>query len=241
MKGLHEVCISWSRGYAPSLLSRSQHLRAAADILQQLFSSDSEGGRISLLEISRDIEVLLIQEGLRMYFGVVRHSAKHLGLKRTTLIKKVRKYSISYSHDGPERCHDYYRQYDMERRKIPTVLEDCLICTIHEGKTNLRHLIDEIEILLIVQALVRYDGTVSRAAKHLGLKRTTLVEKIKRYHICAEDYRKALQMYREAYRVDTIRSCMKQSLTQKDIAGEVGLSVRWVQRIVSDNREVFSR
>lgn len=48
---------------------------------------------------------------------------------------------------------------------------------------DLRALIARLEVRLITQALQLNDGVVARAAKSLGLGRTTLVEKLKKYEI----------------------------------------------------------
>lgn len=48
---------------------------------------------------------------------------------------------------------------------------------------NLREYLSELEIRLIEQALERENGVVARAAEHLGMRRTTLVEKMKKYNI----------------------------------------------------------
>lgn len=52
-----------------------------------------------------------------------------------------------------------------------------------EAGVDLRALVSRLEIRLINQALKLNDGVVARAAKSLGLGRTTLVEKIRRYDI----------------------------------------------------------
>lgn len=52
-----------------------------------------------------------------------------------------------------------------------------------EGGVDLRALVERLETRLIEQALERTDGVVSRAAKMLDLRRTTLVEKMRKYEI----------------------------------------------------------
>lgn len=51
---------------------------------------------------------------------------------------------------------------------------------------DLRALATRLEIRLITQALALTDGVVARAAKMLGLRRTTLVEKMRRYQISGD-------------------------------------------------------
>ena len=48
---------------------------------------------------------------------------------------------------------------------------------------DLRALVARLEVRLITQALQLNDGVVARAAKSLGLRRTTLVEKLRKYEI----------------------------------------------------------
>ncbi len=51
---------------------------------------------------------------------------------------------------------------------------------------DLRALIARLEVRLITQALQLNDGVVARAAKSLGLHRTTLVEKLRKYDISTD-------------------------------------------------------
>jgi sigma-54 specific flagellar transcriptional regulator A len=46
---------------------------------------------------------------------------------------------------------------------------------------NLKEMLADLEIELIRQALESQDGVVARAADQLGMRRTTLVEKMKKY------------------------------------------------------------
>ncbi|KKK46735.1 hypothetical protein LCGC14_3162270, partial [marine sediment metagenome] len=48
---------------------------------------------------------------------------------------------------------------------------------------ELKDYLAELEISLITQALERYDYVVARAAEILGVRRTTLVEKMKKYNL----------------------------------------------------------
>jgi sigma-54 specific flagellar transcriptional regulator A len=51
---------------------------------------------------------------------------------------------------------------------------------------NLKEYISEMEVTLIRQALEQHHWIVARAADALGMRRTTLVEKMRKYHICKE-------------------------------------------------------
>jgi sigma-54 specific flagellar transcriptional regulator A len=48
---------------------------------------------------------------------------------------------------------------------------------------NLKELLADVEVNMISQALEAQDGVVARAADMLGMRRTTLVEKMKKYHL----------------------------------------------------------
>lgn len=51
---------------------------------------------------------------------------------------------------------------------------------------NLKEYLSELEINLIQQALEQQDWVVARSADQLGMRRTTLVEKMRKYQICRE-------------------------------------------------------
>ena len=48
---------------------------------------------------------------------------------------------------------------------------------------NLKEYLSDLEINLISQALEQQDWVVARAAESLGMRRTTLVEKMRKYDI----------------------------------------------------------
>jgi sigma-54 specific flagellar transcriptional regulator A len=52
---------------------------------------------------------------------------------------------------------------------------------------DLRAYLNDIEHALIVEALGRAGGTVSQAARLLGLRRTTLVEKMRRFGLSGNE------------------------------------------------------
>lgn len=52
---------------------------------------------------------------------------------------------------------------------------------------NLKDMISEIEISMIKQALEQTNGVVAKAAETLGLRRTTLIEKMKKYSLSAQN------------------------------------------------------
>lgn len=58
---------------------------------------------------------------------------------------------------------------------------------LENGAVNLKDLVSNVEISMIKQALAQTDGVVAKACEILGLRRTTLVEKMKKYGISAQD------------------------------------------------------
>ena len=66
---------------------------------------------------------------------------------------------------------------DMAQAFIPRLSSDGV---------NLKDMIMDIEISMIKQALEQTNGVVAKAAETLGLRRTTLIEKMKKYGISAQ-------------------------------------------------------
>ena len=56
---------------------------------------------------------------------------------------------------------------------------------LQNGGINLKDHLSAIEIGLIRKALEEADGTVAEAARLLNMRRTTLVEKLRKYRLCA--------------------------------------------------------
>ncbi|MFM2482615.1 sigma-54 dependent transcriptional regulator [Celerinatantimonas sp. YJH-8] len=66
----------------------------------------------------------------------------------------------------------------------PQVVDASLLSTrLPEDGLNLKELLSEIEVDLIRQALEQQEGIVARAAEQLQMRRTTLVEKMKKYQL----------------------------------------------------------
>jgi sigma-54 specific flagellar transcriptional regulator A len=55
------------------------------------------------------------------------------------------------------------------------------------GGMDLRAYLENLERRLITQALTSAGGTVAHAARLLGLRRTTLVEKLRKYELTGSD------------------------------------------------------
>ena len=67
---------------------------------------------------------------------------------------------------------------DMAQAFMPTLSPDGI---------NLKDMVSNIEINMIKQALGQSNGVVAKASEILGLRRTTLVEKMKKYGIVASN------------------------------------------------------
>ena len=59
--------------------------------------------------------------------------------------------------------------------------------TLSPEGINLKDMVSNIEINMIKQALEQSNGVVAKASEILGLRRTTLVEKMKKYGIVASN------------------------------------------------------
>ncbi len=69
----------------------------------------------------------------------------------------------------------------------PSVAAEPFASVLPEEGVNLKEMIAELEMDLIRQALEMQDGVVARASELLGMRRTTLVEKMKKYGMTAKD------------------------------------------------------
>ena len=65
----------------------------------------------------------------------------------------------------------------------PPTAEDFRKWFQHYPETNVRRLLSEIEVVLIEAALDDQNGQIAKAADKLMLRRTTLIEKMKKYGI----------------------------------------------------------
>ncbi len=73
--------------------------------------------------------------------------------------------------DAPEASSEQSEESESYRSDLP------------EDGVNLKEYLSELEINLIIQALEQQDWVVARAADKLGMRRTTLVEKMRKYNI----------------------------------------------------------
>jgi len=74
-------------------------------------------------------------------------------------------------------------ELDIAHEKSPPSAEDFRVWFEHYPETNVRRLLSEIEVVLIEAALTDQQGHVANAAEKLMLRRTTLIEKMKKYGI----------------------------------------------------------
>ena len=81
---------------------------------------------------------------------------------------------------------DYVAADDDERAALDPRLADVLLDEI-PSDFDLRSYLESLEQRLIVRAMRIADGTVAQAARLLGLRRTTLVEKLRKYSLAGSD------------------------------------------------------
>lgn len=68
--------------------------------------------------------------------------------------------------------------------RISFLSETVIVNDLHSTQSiNLRETLHNIELKFITVALTQANGIVSHAAKNLGLQRTTLVEKMRKFNI----------------------------------------------------------
>ncbi len=76
--------------------------------------------------------------------------------------------------------------FSPEEEAPASVNGDLHIPDLTSGCYNLKDVLASIEVEMIGKALDANDGIVARAAEHLGMRRTTLVEKMKKYGIARD-------------------------------------------------------
>lgn len=80
---------------------------------------------------------------------------------------------------------DYDDEDDSDSADESEQLEDsgAMVDVLPEAGINLKEYLAELEVSLITQSLAKTEGVVARAAELLGMRRTTLVEKMKKYNL----------------------------------------------------------
>lgn len=158
-------------------------------LLQELVSRVYNEGRGKVRFTQRAIESL--KEHL--WSGNVRELSNLV--ERLTILYPgglvdVNDLPIKYRHiDVPEYCVDISEE-QQERDALASIFTDDEPIEIPEMRfpselppegVNLKDLLAELEIDMIRQALEQQDNVVARAAEMLGIRRTTLVEKMRKY------------------------------------------------------------
>ncbi len=94
--------------------------------------------------------------------------------------------ALHYPNDiiSPEKLPAKFHKKDKEGEgTAKSRLPDPNIIRLPETGVNLKAYLAETEISIIKQALQHCNGVVARAAKHLDMRRTTLLEKMRRYQL----------------------------------------------------------
>ena len=158
-------------------------------LLQELVSRMESAYNTSLRFTQRCIESLM----LHPWAGNVRELSnlvERLVILYPNNLVDVNDLPVKYRHlDVPEYEPDYpeiLQEQDAfaaifsgeEQIEVP---ERALITELPAEGVNLKEMLSELETDWIRQALEQQDGVVSRAAEVLGMRRTTLVEKMRKY------------------------------------------------------------
>ncbi|MEZ5529434.1 MAG: sigma-54 dependent transcriptional regulator [Porticoccaceae bacterium] len=117
--------------------------------------------------------------------GNVRELANLIERLAILFPKKTIKWS-----DLPERFRpnqDWIAELETEQSPGPSGLQNALAVNLPEQGINLKNYLQDLEISLLTQALDQSGWVVARAAKLLGLQRTTLVEKMRKYALSRDD------------------------------------------------------
>jgi len=78
---------------------------------------------------------------------------------------------------------DTLDEKSIDTKAITAEQAPSVISSLPDEGINLKEYLAELEISLIEQALVKHDWVVARAAETLGMRRTTLVEKMRKYNL----------------------------------------------------------
>lgn len=100
----------------------------------------------------------------------------------------VNELPFKYQHVEADRFEPEYPEEILERDALLAIFSDDEPAaasadnnSLPEEGVNLKEYLSELEVDLIRQALDHHDGVVARAADMLGMRRTTLVEKMRKY------------------------------------------------------------
>jgi len=163
-------------------------------LLQELVSRMESAYNTSIRFTQRCLESLM----LHSWAGNVRELSnlvERLVILYPNNLVDVNDLPIKYRHlDVPEYQPDYPEELQEqevfaalfsgeEEIEIP---ERAMTRELPAEGVNLKEMLSELEIDLIRQAIEQQDGVVSRAAEVLGMRRTTLVEKMRKYGMSKE-------------------------------------------------------
>ncbi|MCL2913124.1 sigma-54 dependent transcriptional regulator [Shewanella corallii] len=170
----------------PSLSERAEDIPL---LLQELVSRVYNEGRGKVRFTQRAIDSLKEHS----WTGNVRELSNLV--ERLTILYPgglvdVNDLPVKYRHiDVPEYCVEVSEE-QMERDALASIFNDEEPVEIPDSRfpselppegVNLKDLLAELEIDMIRQALEQQDNVVARAAEMLGIRRTTLVEKMRKY------------------------------------------------------------
>jgi GTP pyrophosphokinase len=156
----------------------------------------AENLRKFLLAMSDDIRVLLVKLADRLHNMRTLHHIKSEEKRRRIARETMELYAPLAERIG---MYEYMREMqllafrELEPEAYATITGRLAKLTaggkdkVAAISRELKDLLAELEIGMIRQALEMQDGVVARAADMLGMRRTTLVEKMKKYDMTARE------------------------------------------------------
>ncbi|MCF1438690.1 MAG: sigma-54 dependent transcriptional regulator, partial [Shewanella sp.] len=170
----------------PSLLDRAEDIPL---LLQELVSRVYNEGRGKVRFTQRAIDSLK-EHGWTGNVRELSNLVERLAILYPGGLVDVNDLPIKYRHiDVPEYCVEV-SEAQMERDALASIFNDKEPVEIPDARfpsdlppegVNLKDMLAELEIDMIRQALEQQDNVVARAAEMLGIRRTTLVEKMRKY------------------------------------------------------------
>jgi sigma-54 specific flagellar transcriptional regulator A len=173
----------------PALKERAEDLPL---LLQELQHRLEQQGQHSIKFTERAIDSLK----LHPWPGNVRELAnlvERLTIMFPQQVIDVAELPYKYRHLDVETYVPQYPEALLERDAINEAEEISFQATgdwqqLPEEGLDLKQFLADLEITLISQALERHDYVVARAAEILSLRRTTLVEKMRKYNLARDEF-----------------------------------------------------
>lgn len=167
------------------LLSRFEHeqsktVRFTEKAIESLMEHPWAG---NVRELSNLIERMLIMYGEQIVdVAELPHKYQHI---------EVAEYTPEYPEELQEQDainelfsgFDYDDEDESDNAVTEPTLADANSGVLPNEGLNLKEHLADLEVSLISQSLVKHDYVVARAAETLGMRRTTLVEKMRKYHL----------------------------------------------------------